>query len=129
MKKTFLLASLLAISLASTAAYAQAWPPDLATIKKLEAGIQPDDHQKSGSKLHDLSDYARYYAGYIEGGHRLIAGRFITHRWAGQKAAGIYIVVNREKLPVIFDGGCSVVSLVYDVDTAKLLSLDCNGVA
>lgn len=34
-----------------------------------------------------------------------------------------------DSLPIVFDGGCSVVSLVWDSDTRELTYLACNGVA
>jgi hypothetical protein len=129
MNKASLLTGSLAISLLSAIVQAQAWSPDSAAIKKLEADIQSSNPPKLGGKVHDLTDYARYYAGYTEGGHRMIAGEFVIQRWANQKPAGVYIVANQGKFPVIFDGGCGIVNLVYDVDTSKLLSFNCNGVA
>jgi len=101
----------------------------MATINKLEAAVHPDLYPKWGGKVHELSDYARYYAGYTKGGHRMIAGEFVTQRWANQKTAGVYIVANRGKFPVIYDGGCGIVNLVYDADTSRLVSFECNGVA
>jgi len=128
MKKPLLLAGLLTISLASAPVHAQDWSPEMATINKIEATVHSDGHPRRGGKVHELSDYARYYTGYTKGGHRMIAGEFVAQQIAREKA-GVYIVANRRKFPVIFDGGCGIVNLVYDADTSKLLSFECNGEA
>jgi hypothetical protein len=115
------------MSLASEPSHAQAWVPDPATIQKLEATIQEGDYLKRGGAPLNLARYARYYAGYTDNRHRLIAGEFIRSTIV-ERAPGIQLLPDREKFPVIFDGGCSVINVVYDVDSAKMLSVNCNGV-
>jgi hypothetical protein len=39
------------------------------------------------------------------------------------------IITTPEQLPVIFDGGCGVVTVEYDVSTAAFLQVSCIGVA
>jgi hypothetical protein len=128
-KHHLIFATLFALALASSIAHAQALPPDMPMLQKLESGIKPSDYPKWGyvGKAPDVTKYARYYAGYSSGGHRLIAGEFVMPESAGDKPAGIYVVANEKKFPMIADGACSVVHVVYDVDMGRMLSLTCNG--
>jgi hypothetical protein len=41
----------------------------------------------------------------------------------------VYLVRSKKDFPAIFDGGCGIVSIVYSVKPAKIVSLACNGVA
>jgi hypothetical protein len=34
-----------------------------------------------------------------------------------------------DKLPLLFDGGCGVVTVVFDVKRDKIERVDCNGLA
>jgi hypothetical protein len=38
-------------------------------------------------------------------------------------------ITSEDKFPVIMDGGCGVVNFLYDVETAKFVSMGCNGLA
>jgi hypothetical protein len=57
----------------------------------------------------------------------LIAGEFVLRESVADKPMGIYVVANQMKFPVIYDGSCAVVHVVYDVDMGRMLSLTCNG--
>jgi hypothetical protein len=71
-----------------------------------------------------LSDYARHYAGVTEGDRQLIVGKFVTAD-ADWETAGIYIGSEAE-LPLIADGGCSVITVRHDPSTGEIRSW-CNG--
>ncbi len=45
-----------------------------------------------------------------------------------KKQDGIHIVAETG-FPLIMDGGCSVVNLTYDVDTSRIVAIQCNGYA
>ena len=45
------------------------------------------------------------------------------------KPVGIYVVGSEKDFPEIFDGGCTVVHVIYAVETAHVVSLKCNGYA
>jgi hypothetical protein len=76
---------------------------------------------------HELDDYARYYA--IDGTR--VVGTYVTYtdsrhdlppgqnRW----------IDDHRNLPVILDGGCSSVNVVYDLGTRSVEKVFCNGVA
>jgi hypothetical protein len=125
-----LTAGVLSFALAELSANAQVASLDIPSIQKLEASIKPSDYPKwwyIGSPR-NLADYARYYAEYVEKGHRVIAGEFVQHvGLPDEKAPGIYIVRSRKLFPMIDDGACSVVNVLYNADSGKLLSLKCNG--
>lgn len=70
-----------------------------------------------------LLKYARHYASLDEGTHRIIRGIYIL----GDEA-GVFIAT-AEELPVVFDGGCSVVTVEYDVSSASFRVVSCNGEA
>ncbi len=81
------------------------------TRVKLPAGASP------------LRRYARYYTYVTVSGHRIIQGYFIA---LDGYAPGRYL--NTEG-PVIFDGGCGVVTIYYDPRRAHIVGIFCNGSA
>ena len=95
-------------------------------IEKLEAAVESGT-PKHGEQLRPLKDYARYYAFYLEDGHRRIAAEFVADPFVQEGAGGVHVVSSKDSFPAIADGGCSVVHVVYDVDTGKLVYFDCNG--
>jgi hypothetical protein len=105
---------------------AETWSPDMQTIQKLEASLQPGDLPSRSHAAGDLSVYARYYAGFTENGHKMIAGEFLRAPF-GKGAAGVHVVQSRKDFPLIMDGGCGVINFVYDTDTGKMLAANCNG--
>jgi hypothetical protein len=111
----------------------QDWTPDSATIGKLESCIKKGDIPDWGrsTKGHSpvIADYARYYTGYMADGQQMVAGEFIVPSGSNSKPAGVYVVRSRKDFPLIYDGGCSIVNIVYSVKLGKIVSLACNGVA
>ena len=107
----------------------QNWSPDLTTVQRLEADIQPSAYPRWGyaSNVPELSQYTRYYDGFTRKGHKLVEGEFVLHEFSGQKVAGIHIVGSPKSFPMISDGACGVIHVLYDADAAKMLSLTCNG--
>jgi hypothetical protein len=70
-----------------------------------------------------LQDYRRYYAGRSEDGKYFVVGIYIYDSKSGVD------IVSYDKLPVIFDGGCDVISVRYNFDDELVDSIKCNGVA
>ena len=122
---------LLPVLLAPNSVCAQSWTPDVAIISKLETGIKPSDRplRYSPGHLPVVGQYARYYFGYKANNHRMISGEFVFPFGTKMKPAGIYMVGSERGFPTIFDGGCSVIHVVYDVEEVRMVSLQCNGVA
>jgi hypothetical protein len=99
------------------------WTPTQADVARLENGLKlPIAPTPSGP----LKDYARYYAGILKNGHRMIRGELVAFD-PGQR--GSVHITSEDKFPVIMDGGCGVVNFLYDVQTAKFVSMGCNGLA
>jgi hypothetical protein len=106
------------------------WTPDAATISKLESNIKTGDIPKLGNGHRPIvTEYARYYAPYMAGDHRMIRGELVRPMDSKMKPVGVYVVDSEKDFPVISDGGCSIVNLVYDVETTHIISLKCNGYA
>jgi hypothetical protein len=99
------------------------WSPAKADIAHLESGLTlPMVPSPSGP----LKDYARYYAGIVQNGHRMIRGELVAF---DARQRGSVHITSVDKFPVIMDGGCGVVNLLYDVETGKIISIGCNGLA
>jgi hypothetical protein len=113
------------------AGYAQHWTPDVATISKVESSIKPSDIPQQYLPGHRpvIAEYARYYVGYTANNHRMIRGELIMPFGSRMKPAGTYVVGSEKDFPMIFDGGCAVMHVVYDVEAGHIVSLRCNGVA
>jgi hypothetical protein len=126
MSKSVVTAAVLAISFASTPIYAKVWSPDLPTIQKLEAEIQAGNSLNS-SRTQQLAEYTRYYAGYTEKSRRLIVGEFVHPVRSNEKPTGIHLVRTREEFPQIEGGGCTVITVICDAGSSKVLSMQCNG--
>ncbi len=128
--KTRLLQVPLAVTIVATLAATPSWTPDRATIDKLEASPRLNDLLKfSNGRQPIVAEYERYYYPYLVDGHRMIRGEFVVPFGSKMKPAGVYIVSSEKEFPIIFDGGCGIVNLVYDVEKAQLVSLACNGLA
>ena len=66
-----------------------------------------------------IARYARVYAHQPDGTVTAIySGVGGTSRWT-----------TPDKLPVIYDGGCGVLTVRYDQKRHRLIGVDCNGVA
>jgi hypothetical protein len=70
-----------------------------------------------------LAKYARFYAGITVGGHRRISGALLLSKPSGVR------VVAEKNLPKIMDGGCGIIHLLYDPETAHVIWIKCNGLA
>jgi hypothetical protein len=117
-------------------ACSQEWTPDAVTIAKLESSIREGDIPRWGSSTKYpsgpsplVTEYARYYTADTANGQRVILGEFVIPFGSEEKPPGIYVVKSKKGMPRIVDGGCGIVHVVYAVETGRILSLRCNGVA
>jgi hypothetical protein len=117
-------ALLCAVGFGSSVNAAEDWVPDAKSVAKVETAIRiPRD----GRTPPPLDPYARYYAGKILGGRRIIEGMLLLPEASQQP--GVYIR-SGDKMPLgIMDGGCAEVRLRYDVAASKVLFIQCNGLA
>ena len=101
------------------------WTPTRADVARIEAGLKlPTVPTPSGP----LKDYERYYAGIVQNGHRMIRAEFVA-LGVDPQARGQVHITSEDKFPVIMDGGCGIVSLLYDVEAGRVVSIGCNGLA
>ncbi len=68
-----------------------------------------------------LENYSRHYASVGDKAHRVIRGIYLLGDGTG------VVVTTAEKLPVLFDGGCSVITVEYDAVSTAFLEVSCNG--
>jgi hypothetical protein len=71
-----------------------------------------------------ISSYARYYARIIDNDRDVLIGVFLL----GSSTPGIRLV-SRDNLPSILDGGCTVVTVKFDLASGAFLGGRCNGVS
>ena len=93
------------------------WMPTSAQIEALEANLprQPPSGLLASS---------RYYYGLTSNRHRFIVGEILG--FPGRQGPGIYL---QRDLPIVNDGGCSVINLTYDVAKRAFIAFGCNGQA
>ncbi|HXC57190.1 MAG TPA: hypothetical protein VNU97_17955 [Rhizomicrobium sp.] len=121
----------LSISLAIVISFAVAasgveWTPDAKDIGKLESILRLSKAEliTPGTKPPaPLAKYARFYAGITVSGHRRIRGALLLATPPGMR------VVPEKDLPRIMDGGCGIIYLLYDPETARVIWVRCNGLA
>jgi len=111
-------------------AWAQNWTPSADEIAKLEASIRPGLIPKWGDgHSPSVSEYVRYYTGSTaDGGDKVIRAEFVAPFRPAQ-TPGIHIVSSKREFPIISDGGCGIVNLVYSIKEQRIISMRCNGVA
>ena len=74
-----------------------------------------------------IAQYARYYFAYKANNRRMIRGELVRPFGPKMKPPGIYVVRSQKEFPIILDGGCAIMHLVYDVEADQIMSLQCNG--
>jgi len=74
-----------------------------------------------------LAAYARRYGGAIEDGRRVIWGSFALRGLMPNDAA--IEIFDHMPPPLWEDGGCSIVTLKFDVPSKRIVWIACNGEA
>ena len=70
----------------------------------------------------DLREYSRYYSGRTDkSGKYVIAVFVLDGHEPGVK------IVSPKKMPLVLDGGCTNIDLLYDVKKNLVVNLSCNG--
>lgn len=111
--------------LAAVPARGKAPPLTLEWVTQAEKGVGLEaslgDQRNWGAPVIPLAGYARFYQRERKRGHDLVRAVYLRV----SEGAGIRI----EPLPVIFDGGCSIISLTFEYATQRVQSARCNGLA
>jgi hypothetical protein len=101
----------------------QEWTPTLADVASVEATLSMPQGAAS------LKQYIRYYAGTLEKGHRVLLGHFELGPTYNGADGDVRVVKSKNDLPVVFDGGCSIIFFRYDITEKRVVNLRCNGIA
>jgi hypothetical protein len=112
------------------AAHAEPWAPDQQTIAKLEASLKIPDWGRStqypDGHVPLVSEYARYYTGEAFDGRKMVFAELVSLDSGVEFEPGVHLVNSVAAFPGKEDGGCHVVSLVYDVGEARVIGMRCN---
>ena len=119
-------AASLGLAVAASISHAADSSLDVAFLHKIESGLK----LPSGAK--PLVSYDRYYAFAVRGGRKVLVGVFLYSLalpGIAEAAPGLHILGKESDLPVVLDGGCSVVTVVLDPNFPQEAEVSCNGVA
>jgi len=100
--------------------------PDAATLRKVEEGLKLPPGAAS------LASYNRYYSYADRDGRKVVVGLLVSagnFPHEAEQPPSVHIVKNEDEMPLIFDGGCSVVNVVIDPLSPQDAKVWCNGVA
>ncbi len=112
------------------------WKPGKRIIAKLDFAFRNSSTWRGAPPVFD--NYYRYYAGVTIKGRRMIRAEFtefpnstkiVNNEIEFYQDGPAVQVVPVDKFPNIFDGGCGVVNMLYDVDADRMVWQRCNGVA
>jgi hypothetical protein len=101
---------------------ATGWTPTREMISELEARLVLPEGADP------LSSYARHYAGSFEADGRILYGVFVAGQSDSNYPGSINIYPLREALPLIHDGGCSIIEFSY-VELTNRIGVYCHGLA
>lgn len=133
MKELCIVFALLVMSAQTSAMEVEfAWTPLESNIRQLERKLRVPDQN------YELKEYVRHYWGTIEKETKILnahyhipfeeyTGRDFTIDGTGM--ADTIIINSVTGPPVIFDGGCSVLRIRWNMKSRELISINCNGVA
>lgn len=106
---------------AMAAARGPFWTPSATQVARLETLVEPS------ARMEPLAKYDRAYAGMTLSGREMIEGRWVRRPWSKAPQSTDPRIVAYSDLIDVADGGCSVVTMMYDVVSDKIAYLECNG--
>jgi hypothetical protein len=116
----------LGLAVAASISHASDSPLDVTSLHKIESSLK----LPKGTK--PLASYDRYYAYAVRKGRKFLVGVFLYSPalpGIAEAVPGLHILEKESDLPVVLDGGCSVVTVVLDPDSSQEADVSCNGVA
>jgi hypothetical protein len=116
-------AGVLTILALAAAAFASEGPRPANQPSTLRAAYELERMLVLPGNAHSLFEYTRYYAMVTYNGRAMVRGVFVGG------PSKLIVVKSEASLPLIMDGGCSVVNVLYDVMAHKVVRAACNGVA
>jgi hypothetical protein len=90
-------------------------PPSKSAVSAIERSVVLPRGAES------LEKYSRHYASTGDQTHRVIRGIYLLGDGTG------VVITTADKLPVAFDGGCSVITVECDALSGSFLEVSCNG--
>ena len=103
--------------LADAVVQSTGWVPTLEEIGELETKLQ----LPVGAR--PLKTFTREYAGIFEGGRQMIVGTYSA------SSDTVIIAKSMQDLHMVYDGGCGIVQVKYDLTRHKVIDAFCHGVA
>jgi hypothetical protein len=119
-------AILLILMIAASIGHASDSPLDVALLQKIESSL------KLPKGTRPLASYDRYYAYAVRKGRKVLVGVFLDSQalpGIAHPDPGLHALEKESDLPVVHDGGCSVVTVVLDPVSPQEADVSCNGVA
>jgi hypothetical protein len=116
----------LGLAVAASISHASDSPLDFALLHKIESSLKLPNGAKP------LVSYDRYYAYGVRRGRKVLVGVFLDSLalpGIAEAAPGLHILEKESDLPVVHDGGCSVVTVVLDPHSPQEAEISCSGVA
>jgi len=116
----------LGLAAAASISYASDSTLDVAFLHKIESTLKLPEGARP------LSSYDRYYAYAVRKGRKVLVGVFLYSLalpGIAEGTPGLHVLEKESDLPVVHDGGCSVVTVVLDPDSLLEADVSCNGVA
>ena len=116
----------LGLAVAASIGHASDPPLDVGFLHKIESSLK----LPKGTK--PLGSYDRYYAYAVRKGRKVLVGVFLYSLalpGIAEAVPGLHILEKESDLPVVLDGGCTVVTVVLDPDRLQEADVSCNGVA
>jgi hypothetical protein len=99
------------------------WKPDEATALIMEVTMQ-EFLRRTHPVLPELSQFSRYYWGVTIDGRPTVVGRVL--RLSGE-VPGMHLAVDSGDGPMMVDGRCTNIRVAFDVRSAKLTEMTCDG--
>ncbi|WP_298164207.1 hypothetical protein [Novosphingobium sp.] len=99
--------------------------PQLATISQTRIMENIERQVQLPPEAQGLNEYNRYYA---FDGERVIA-TYVLSDGNDPRKGQRYWLAKRQDLPLVMDGGCGIVNVIYDPLAKRVDETFCNGVA
>lgn len=78
------------------------------------------------SLLADFNGYDRQYSGFVRNGVQYIVCCLYSF---SEGSSYVYAGPSEERFPLVLEGGCGIVTVVFEADSKTLVHIHCHGVA
>lgn len=116
--------------------YDEAWIPEQTDLNGLDGSLRSFLTGEASAQVYgreyvlsNLRRYCREYSGFEHRGSRYIICNMFLFWGMGTSYVSDYGGPSGGEFTIIYDGGCGVVRVIFDVRTRTIVSIDCNGEA